>query len=116
MPLAKCTDAEHRRWGHLRPMTAIVSGLLPLHPNLHITFFVHASFADLVEAEITRYKLPRDDRARLHCVRFGDQARSYLSPPQNVPKLAQEVMENAKTSYPRVLKVSIHMISMVSCK
>ncbi len=93
------------RWGHLRPILAIVSTLLPLHPQLEITLFLPAHLSKVTSAELDRYHLEDTCRGRLRMPRYGREGRESLAGFEDIPGMMEEAVENVRENFPKLLEV-----------
>ncbi len=97
--------------GHLRPILAIISTLLPLHPHLQITLFIPAQFSSLATTELERYRLPPSALERLRTPRYGEgkEDGEYLAEFGKIPGLMMEAIANVETNYPKILQVGLSL-------
>ena len=97
------------RWGHLRPSLAIITALLPLHPNLLVTLFLPAQFTTITETELGHHDLPTSCRERLRMPRYGKE-EAYLAPFDEIPAMLEVAIENIKENLPKLLKVWLDVL------
>lgn len=96
------------RWGHIRPVLAIVSNLLPIHPDLLITILLPAQFTSITTSELALFDLSPSCLSRLRLLRYGSENEGQILAEFGViPKIMEDAIDNVKENLPRIMKVRL---------